>query len=465
MGKERAEPHLAAGCTGMACVKRRFSADRTGIECVMLHFAADQTETVCVKPHLAAGQMGAACVKRHSTVNQAEADDRVGIETRVKKDDRTETNNRETRMKVLVKFAIAILNLIFSVIKLLPVQDKVTFISRQSNEKSEDMLLLEASLRKKSPHTELVFLCRMVEKGLLAKIGYCFHMLTQMYHIATSKAVILDTYCVCISVLTQRPSLLVVQMWHALGSLKKFGLSILGDGEGRDQSIADAFSMHKNYTYVLTSGEACAKHFGEAFGYDADHMAVMSLPRVDKLTDLLLREETIQKIYRKYPEFREKKVVVYAPTFRKGRDISQEISALADAFDANEYVFVLKRHPLMSVGMVNGIVDETFTTIEMIFAADYVICDYSAVVFEAAVVGKPLFFYTFDYDAYGVSRDFYIDYQAEMPGVISSDPIALANAVASEKYDLERVRAFGKKYVQNQHGCSDKLADFILSNI
>lgn len=368
-------------------------------------------------------------------------------------------------MKIFLKFAIAILNLIFSVMKLCPVQDKVTFISRQSNEKSEDMFLLEASLREKAPDTELVFLCRMVEKGISAKIGYCFHMLTQMYHIATSKVVILDTYCVCISVLTQRPSLVVIQMWHALGSLKKFGLSILGDGEGRDQGIADAFSMHKNYTYVLTSGEACAKHFGDAFGYDADHMVVMSLPRVDKLTNPLLREGTIQKIYSKYPAFYNKKIIVYAPTFRKERDISQEISALADAFDPNEYVFVLKRHPLMSIGTVNGVVDETFTTIEMIFAADYVICDYSAVVFEAAVIGKPLFFYTFDYDMYGVSRDFYIDYQAEMPGFISPDPIALADAVASEKYDLEKVHAFGEKYVQQQHGCSDKLAAFICSEL
>lgn len=35
--------------------------------------------------------------------------------------------------------------------------------------------------------------------------------------------------------------------------------------------------------------------------------------------------------------------------------------------------------------------DDKFSTLEMIFAADYVICDYSAIVFEAALAGKPLF--------------------------------------------------------------------------
>lgn len=65
------------------------------MERAKLHLSAGQTETVCAELHLAAGQMGAACVKRHSMVSQAGADDRVGIETHVKKDDRMEADGRE----------------------------------------------------------------------------------------------------------------------------------------------------------------------------------------------------------------------------------------------------------------------------------------------------------------------------------------------------------------------------------
>ena len=93
----------------------------------------------------------------------------------------------------------------------------------------------------------------------------------------------------------------------------------------------------------------------------------------------------------------------------------------------------------MSVGKVNGIVDEAFTTMEMIFAANYVICDYSVVVFEATVVSKPSFFYDFDYDAYGIRRNFYIDYQAEILGFISPDSTALAGAVAAGRHGLENM--------------------------
>ena len=46
-------------------------------------------------------------------------------------------------MKIVFKALLGILNLIYGVMKLFPVKERITFISRQSNEKSEDMLLLE----------------------------------------------------------------------------------------------------------------------------------------------------------------------------------------------------------------------------------------------------------------------------------------------------------------------------------
>ena len=367
-------------------------------------------------------------------------------------------------MKIVFKALLGILNLIYGVMKLFPVKERITFISRQSNEKSEDMLLLERELRRQMPGTELVFLCRRIDGGIGSKIGYCFHILTQMKYIATSKVVVLDSYCISVSALRQRRSLVVIQMWHALGSLKKFGLSIVGEGEGRDADIADIFAMHRNYTHVLTSSRACAPNFAEAFGYDMDHMVVMSLPRVDKLTSWEIKEDALRRIYSEYPDFRGKKVVVYAPTLRVGRDISAETAELAAAFSAPEYIFVVKKHPLTDIDFEHGencIIDDRFTTLEMLFAADCVICDYSAVIFEAAIIGKPMFFYTFDYDTYGVERDFYIDYRAEMPGLMSPDPQMLERAVATDDCDLSRVRAFAHKYVENQENCTKKLAAFI----
>lgn len=366
-------------------------------------------------------------------------------------------------MRFILKLLIAVLNLIFAVMKLFPVQDKVTFISRQSNNKSDDMKLLEAELKRQAPDITLIFLCRKLEGNMLHKIIYCFHVLRQMYHIATSKVVILDSYCAAVSVLKQRESLTVIQMWHALGALKRFGFSIVGEGEGRSIAVADCMSMHKNYTYVLTSSEKCLPYFAEAFGYEKESIRVMSLPRVDYLTDDEFSKKTINRIYAEYPMLKDKKVIVYAPTFRKGKDISKEIDALASEFDRNTYEFVVKKHPLMEVNCSQCLVDEKFSTMEMMMAADFVICDYSAVIFEAAILKKPLFFYTFDYEEYGVARNFYIDYMTEMPGFISGNPSKIAEAIKLGKWDCERVENFSRRYVTKQRDCTETLAEMIVN--
>ena len=117
-------------------------------------------------------------------------------------------------------FAIAIfrgfLNLIYALFKLLPVRDKVTLISRQSDSASEDFLMLKAEIEKQSPKTEVKILSKKLRKSPGALISYIGHIFVQMYHIATSKTVVIDSYCIAVSVLKQRRSLRVVQIWHAM---------------------------------------------------------------------------------------------------------------------------------------------------------------------------------------------------------------------------------------------------------
>ncbi len=366
-------------------------------------------------------------------------------------------------MKFILKIIISILNFIFYFMKLLPVQNKIVYISRQSNQKSEDMALLEAAIyRLESTSLKQVFLCKKFDGNIIYKFCYGFHMLKQMYHLATAKIVVLDSYCIAVSVLNQRSSLVVIQMWHALGALKKFGLSIVDKKEGRSGKLADVMKMHKNYTYILTSSQLCAPYFSQAFGYDETHIKVMSLPRVDKLKDENIKKSISQKIYEAYPSMCGKKIVVYAPTFRKESDISEKIQIIAQQFDNHEYAFVLKKHPLMKETCDACIDEKNFSTLEMMMVADYIICDYSAVIFEASLLKKPIFFYVFDYEKYCDNRDFYIDYMKEMPGIISSNPYKIAESIKNDDYDLERVEAFGRKYVEHQQDCSQALANMIV---
>ena len=373
-------------------------------------------------------------------------------------------------MKALISIAKAGMSFIFAFMKLFPLRDKVVMISRQSDEPTQDLSLLCRALNDLSPSTEVVILCRTMGKGLGGKIGYCFHMLRQMYHIATAKRIVLDSYCIAVSNLKLRPETKVIQIWHAIGLMKKFGLSIAGNGgEGRDIRLAEAMNMHRNYDLIMTNSPAAIPAFSEAFGYPEDRFFIGSLPRVDLITSAEYRAETAKRVFDRYPEIARakeagRKVAVYAPTFRVGRDITPYMEELAKAMDEGDILLVIKKHPIMEVPRAKGsmIIDTDFSTMEMLCAADVVICDYSAVVFEAALMGKKILFYDFDYDEYKGRRDFYIDYEKEVPGSICRTADEVLRVIGEDRFDAAKTAAFAEKYISVRHGAARSLAERIL---
>ena len=194
-------------------------------------------------------------------------------------------------MSIIVNIGIFGLNILYFFMKCLPVQNKITYISRQMDVTPLDFQMIIDETKKVNPDIQHVVLAKMLKKGMKNHILYCFHMLKQMYHIATSKMVILDTYCIPVCILKQRSDLVVIQIWHALGAFKKFGYSILDQPEGSSSKIAHLMRMHKNYTYVFSSSEYTRPFFADAFHVDLSQVKVFPLPK----TDLLIDEDDLVK--------------------------------------------------------------------------------------------------------------------------------------------------------------------------
>lgn len=367
-------------------------------------------------------------------------------------------------MKLVIFLLKVILNIIYSIFKLFPVTDKITIISRQSNKMTQDIEKLEEELKKQLKEYKIIVLTKKIEKSFIKKMGYCFHMIIQMYHIATSKVVILDSYCIIISLLKHKKELKVIQMWHGIGTLKKSGYSILDRKEGRSSKIAKLMKMHFNYDYIFVSAEICRKDSAELFNYPIENVLVYPLPRTDLLFDENYKNNVIKKIKSEYP-LGNKKNIVYAPTYREEEDsLLVAINNLIKNVDFNKYNLIIKLHPKSKIKPLdkNVILDTKFTTTEMMFIADYVIVDYSTVLFEAALLNKPLYFYAFDEKEYINNRDFYIDYHEEMPGVISDNSKVIMNAIKNNNYDLKKISNFSNKYVELERGKStSNIVNFI----
>lgn len=375
---------------------------------------------------------------------------------------------------VLIKILIFFCNFIYFFMKLLKTQNKITFISRQSNTINKDFLLLKNDLAIRYPKYKVVILCKKIEKGMLNKIKYIFHMLRQMYHIATSKVVVLDSYCIPISILKHKKSLKVIQMWHALGSFKKFGYSVQDKKEGTSAKINQLMKMHKNYDYIFTSSEACRPFFAQAFGYDESYFKINPLPRLDLLKNSKYKNNKIREIYHTYPNLKKKKTILYAPTFRikehglinkeQSNDV-EYIEKLINEVNFDEYNFILKTHPLSKITIKDDriIRDKKFTTLDMLFVSDYVITDYSAMVYEASFLEKPLFFYAYDIDTYLKDREFYLNFRTDMPGIITKDAKEIIRAIEQNSYSFERVKEFKNRSILKCGNYTKRINDFIIS--
>lgn len=340
-----------------------------------------------------------------------------------------------------------VLRIIYLPIKLFKTKNRIVYLSRQSNEKSIDMVLLEEAIKKECPETEQVFRLRMIPDGFIPKIKYCFSVVGDMYYLATSRLAVLDTYSITVSCLRHKKSLKVIQMWHALGAVKKFGLQSIGTKEGRDEKISRAMCMHKNYDFVLAPSKATAKFYMEAFGCEADKMKICSLPRVD---ELLRDTGASAAFFSENPAYSHKKIVLYLPTFRdREAYVAQQLKV--EFRESVNYQLIVSPHPLFSKVKRE---DEfsyrgEFSTYDLMKVADIIITDYSACAFEAAVLMKPLYFFVPDYKEYSKERGINIDLRSEMGDMTFENADELFESIKFKPYNFDMLYAFKSKYVEN----------------
>lgn len=360
---------------------------------------------------------------------------------------------------VLLKIMIPILNFIYLFYKLLPIQNKIVMISRQSNKINKDFSLIGKKLEKKY---KVVYLCKTLDGGVnsktIVRIKYGLHMFIQMYHLATSKVCVLDSYCPIVSILKHKKDLTIIQMWHSIGTMKKFGYGILDKKEGSHSKIAKILKMHKNYDVVYASSEAYKKHLSIGFNISEDKIKTLTLPRIDLLKDKKYKENITKKIYKKYPSLKDKKNIIYAPTFRKDETkFNKYLNELINNFNFDKYNLILKLHPLSKVKISNDkiIIDKSFSTFDMLFIADKLISDYSCIIYEAGILNIPIYFYNYDIDNYENVRGLAIDYK-ELPGYKEKTAKKLVKRF-EESYDMNYLKKFINKYVKNTKDCTDKV--------
>lgn len=362
---------------------------------------------------------------------------------------------------VLYKLFIFCLNVIYFFFKLFPTNNKkIFFLSRQSNEISLDYKMLIEEINKSFPDYKVVTFTKMMGKTFKDKISYIKYLFIQMYHLATSKTCVIDGYNVTVSILKHKKKLKIIQIWHALGAIKKFGYQTLDKQDGTSSKMAKTMKMHKNYSLIVTGSKAMIPYFSEAFNQDKEKFINCGLPRVDYI--LKESSKNKKKILKKYPNLKEKKIILYVPTFRKKEQYYTQ--KLYDSIDHEKYELIIKGHPIKKLETTN--VEKEFTSLELLSIADYIITDYSAISIEASILEKPLYFYLYDLEEYEKTTGLNIDLKKEMPGCCFKNPKGIIKSIEEDSYDLKKVKKFKEKYIDNlTKDSTKKLVRYIVGEL
>ena len=253
-------------------------------------------------------------------------------------------------------------------------QNRIAFVSLESNHLESDLKIIYDGLKNKKDYDLKTVLINYNKKSLINNFLYMLNCIKQIYVINTSKLVLI----------TDNEGVTVVQVWHATGAIKKFGNAIK-----REYPI-------RNYDYVISNSDYWKEPYHEAFAVSKDHVITTGMPRVDHLNDDNYLNTTKQKLISKYPVLENKKIILYAPTFRGNIyqgfkavdfDATKVLNALGD-----DYVLIYKFHPLLLKAKLQDdkrIINLNHEDTHDLFTiSDMLISDFSSIIFDYSFINS-----------------------------------------------------------------------------
>lgn len=282
--------------------------------------------------------------------------------------------------------------------------------------------------------------------NLKGSLGYYFGLYGQMVSIAQSKVIIVDGYNLPVSLLKHKKGTKVIQQWHALGAIKKFGYQSVGKVDGINPDVAKILKMHAGYDYVISGSIGMNKYFAEAFNVDEDKVLAIGTPIVDFLKTTDRKAE--KALYKKYPQLKEKINVLYSPTFRNKKNYNYDDIIKNTNFDKVNLIITnhSKVEETANDDRVISINSSEFSTFDVLKLCDYVITDYSALMIDAAIINKKILLYLYDYEQYNKENGVNINLLKDFPKISSKTAKKIISIVNEDKYDNKSFEKFKELY-------------------
>jgi len=335
-------------------------------------------------------------------------------------------------------------------------RDRVVLATARVPTLDGNLLHIHAALRRLHPEIEPVLLLEPYSYGLLGKLGYLVRLVRGMYYLQTARLFVVDNAYLPIHVAPHRPGTTVVQVWHAAGALKRFGVDTRTPLAEPERTF-----LHRYYDAVVVGGDWSRGPYAAALRTPVERVLALGSPRTDFFVDDAALAAARERVLAIHPSLRGRRVVLYAPTFR-GRGIAKRAAPGLDAARLRaalppDHALVLKTHPNLDPAATprdgyDVVADPRAEINDLLALTDVLITDYSSSVVEFAILRRPIVLLVPDLAEYEVDPGLYLDYRTEMIGTQVGDTDGVIEAIATDRFDRSDYDAFVERQLGTARG-------------
>lgn len=289
---------------------------------------------------------------------------------------------------------------------------------------------------------------------------------------AMSDFIFLDDHAPLLDWLVIDKDTVITQLWHAGAGFKASGYSRWGH-----IGCPAPYSCHRQYKYGISGSKNIAHFFSEVWGINDSQVLPTGMPRIDEFLDEGYRSKKIKELYKKYPMCKDKKVILFAPTYRGKNKASAhypyELIDFKRLYElcGEDYVVLFKMHPWVADAVpIEEQYKDRFADVgkypninDLFYITELLITDYSSNIFEYSLMRKPMLFFAFDEIQYSFSRGFHRDYEESAPGKICHTFDEVLQAIEKEDFEYPKVEQYVEKHFDYiDSGASDRVIDWII---
>ena len=251
------------------------------------------------------------------------------------------------------------------------------------------------------------------------------------YYLATSKYLVNnvnfpDDYI-------KRPEQIEIQTMHGT-PLKTLGLDAPSEFP-TVSSKKNFIKRNSRWDYLLVQGNFMKDKAYDCFNFKKE-IIKSGYPR----TDILFKRDKsyVLSIRESLRLPKNKKIILYAPTWRKRNkfDMRLDLDLMKEKLK-KDYIILIRLHHFCSNGykvpadnkFIFNLTD--YQSVEDLFLiSDILITDYSSVMFDYALLNKPMLFFTYDFEEYRDNlRGLYVDFEKEAPGPLLFNSEDIVDAI------------------------------------